>query len=123
MARIAGVDIPDKKRGEIALTYIYGIGRSRAKKILTDAGISVDKKASEWSDDEASAVRNAISNEYKVEGQLALRSAVEHQTFNGHWLLPWVCVTGKACPFVVSIRKTTPVPGKESGRQLLTRRK
>jgi small subunit ribosomal protein S13 len=75
MARIAGVDIPDKKRGEIALTYIYGIGRSRAKKILTDAGISVDKKAIEWSDDEASAVRSAISNEYKVEGQL--RSEVQ----------------------------------------------
>ncbi|CCH56234.1 30S ribosomal protein S13 [Fibrisoma limi BUZ 3] len=75
MARIAGVDIPDKKRGEIALTYIYGIGRSRAKKILTDAGISVDKKASEWTDEESSAVRNAISNEYKVEG--ALRSEVQ----------------------------------------------
>ena len=75
MARIAGVDIPDKKRGEIALTYIYGIGRSRAKKILIDAGISVDKKASEWSDDEANAVRNAITNEYKVEGQL--RSEVQ----------------------------------------------
>ncbi|AQG82025.1 30S ribosomal protein S13 [Spirosoma montaniterrae] len=75
MARIAGVDIPDKKRGEIALTYIYGIGRSRAKKILTDAGISVDKKASEWSDEEANAVRNAISGEYKVEGQL--RSEVQ----------------------------------------------
>ena len=75
MARIAGVDIPDKKRGEIALTYIYGIGRSRAKKILTDAGISVDKKANEWSDDEANAVRNAITNEYKVEGQL--RSEVQ----------------------------------------------
>ena len=75
MARIAGVDIPDKKRGEIALTYIYGIGRSRAKKILVDAGISVDKKASEWSDDEANAVRNAITNEYKVEGQL--RSEVQ----------------------------------------------
>ncbi|PRY40922.1 SSU ribosomal protein S13P [Spirosoma oryzae] len=75
MARIAGVDIPDKKRGEIALTYIYGIGRSRAKKILVDAGISVDKKASEWTDEEASAVRNTITNEYKVEGQL--RSEVQ----------------------------------------------
>ncbi|QJD78512.1 30S ribosomal protein S13 [Spirosoma rhododendri] len=75
MARIAGVDIPDKKRGEIALTYIFGIGRSRAKKILVDAGISVDKKASEWTDEEASAVRNTITNEYKVEGQL--RSEVQ----------------------------------------------
>lgn len=75
MARIAGVDIPDKKRGEIALTYIFGIGRSRAKKILVDAGISVDKKANEWTDEEASAVRNTITNEYKVEGQL--RSEVQ----------------------------------------------
>lgn len=75
MARIAGVDIPDKKRGEIALTYIFGIGRSRAKKILVDAGISVDKKASDWTDEEASAVRNTITNEYKVEGQL--RSEVQ----------------------------------------------
>jgi small subunit ribosomal protein S13 len=75
MARIAGVDIPDKKRGEIALTYIYGIGRSTSKKILTKAGISYDKKAAEWSDAEASAIRNIIGSEFKVEG--ALRSEIQ----------------------------------------------
>jgi small subunit ribosomal protein S13 len=73
--RISGVDIPDKKRGEISLTYIYGIGRSTAKNILQQANISYDKKAGEWSDDEANAIRAIISNEFKVEG--ALRSEVQ----------------------------------------------
>lgn len=73
--RISGVDIPDKKRGEISLTYIYGIGRSTAKHILSQANVSVDKKAGEWSDDEANAIRAIISNEFKVEG--ALRSEVQ----------------------------------------------
>ncbi|WP_367913421.1 30S ribosomal protein S13 [Leadbetterella sp. DM7] len=73
--RISGVDIPDKKRGEISLTYIYGIGRSTAKNILKQANISVDKKAGEWSDDEANAIRAIINNEFKVEG--ALRSEVQ----------------------------------------------
>jgi small subunit ribosomal protein S13 len=73
--RISGVDIPDKKRGEISLTYIYGIGRSTATSILKQAGISVDKKAGEWSDDEANAIRNIITNEFKVEG--ALRSEIQ----------------------------------------------
>ena len=70
MARIAGVDIPGKKRGEIALTYIYGIGRSSATSILGKAGINVDKKADEWSEDEANAIRAIISAELKVEGVL-----------------------------------------------------
>jgi small subunit ribosomal protein S13 len=75
MARIAGVDIPDKKRGEIALTYIYGIGRNLSKTILTKAGVSYDKKVSDWTEDEASAIRNAIAGEHKVEG--VLRSEVQ----------------------------------------------
>ncbi|WP_266362370.1 30S ribosomal protein S13 [Tellurirhabdus rosea] len=75
MARIAGVDIPDRKRGEIALTYIFGIGRSTATKILTQAGISVDKKVSEWNDEETTAIRNIITAEHKVEG--ALKSEVQ----------------------------------------------
>ena len=75
MARIAGVDIPDKKRGEIALTYIYGIGRKTSQNILAQAGISLDKKAGDWNDTEASAIRNIISAEFKVEG--ALRSEVQ----------------------------------------------
>ncbi|MBK6977690.1 MAG: 30S ribosomal protein S13 [Cytophagaceae bacterium] len=73
--RISGVDIPDKKRGEISLTYIYGIGRSSAKKILNEASISVDKKAGEWSDEEANAIRAIISNEFQVEG--SLRSEIQ----------------------------------------------
>ena len=75
MARIAGVDIPDKKRGEIALTYIYGIGRSTSKTILDKAGINLDKKAKDWSDEEANAIRSIIANEFKTEG--ALRSEVQ----------------------------------------------
>jgi small subunit ribosomal protein S13 len=70
MARIAGVDIPNNKRGEIALTYIYGIGRSTAQKILTEADIDWDKKSNEWTDKELTTIRNIISEKYKVEGEL-----------------------------------------------------
>jgi small subunit ribosomal protein S13 len=75
MARISGVDIPDRKRGEISLTYIYGIGRSSAKKILEKAGVDVNKKVIDWSDDESGAVRSVIAGEFKVEG--ALKSEVQ----------------------------------------------
>jgi small subunit ribosomal protein S13 len=75
MARIAGVDIPDNKRGEIALTYIYGIGRRSAQRILTKVGVNWDKKVKEWNDDEANAVRAAIAEAYKIEG--ALKSEVQ----------------------------------------------
>ena len=68
--RIAGIDIPDNKRGEIALTYIYGLGRSSAIKILNEAGISVDKKVSEWTEEESNKIRNIISSEFKIEGDL-----------------------------------------------------
>ncbi len=74
MARIAGVDVPNK-RGEIALTYIYGIGRSTAQKILTEAGIDWNKKTSEWTDKELTTVRTIIADNYKVEGEL--RSEVQ----------------------------------------------
>ena len=75
MARISGVDIPDRKRGEISLTYIFGIGRSSAKKILDKAGVNIDKKVIDWTDDESGAVRAVIAGEYKVEG--ALKSEVQ----------------------------------------------
>jgi small subunit ribosomal protein S13 len=75
MARIAGIDLPKNKRGVIGLTYIYGIGRSRAAQILNDAGITPDKKVSEWNDDEQNAIRNLINNAFKVEG--ALRSETQ----------------------------------------------
>ena len=74
MARIAGIDLPKNKRGEIGLTYIYGIGRSTAQKILSQVGIHYDKKVNEWNDDELAALRGII-NEIKVEG--ALRSEVQ----------------------------------------------
>ncbi|MDR2122190.1 MAG: 30S ribosomal protein S13 [Flavobacteriaceae bacterium] len=70
MARISGVDLPKNKRGVIGLTYIYGIGKSTALKILKDAGISEDKKVSEWDDDEINAIRKFISENIKVEGEL-----------------------------------------------------
>jgi small subunit ribosomal protein S13 len=75
MARISGVDIPDRKRGEISLTYIFGIGRSSAKKILDKAGVDINKKVIDWNDEESGAIRAVISGEYKVEG--ALKSEVQ----------------------------------------------
>ena len=69
MARIAGVDIPKHKRGVIALTYIFGIGKSRAIEILEKAQVSQDKKVSDWNDDEISAIREAVSY-FKIEGEL-----------------------------------------------------
>jgi small subunit ribosomal protein S13 len=74
MARIAGVDIPKQKRGVIALTYIFGIGKSRALDILEKAGVSEDKKVNEWNDDEIGAIREAVGS-FKIEGEL--RSEVQ----------------------------------------------
>jgi len=68
--RVAGIDIPDNKRGEIALTYIFGIGKSSAQKILFNAGIDLSKKASDWSEEESNKIRNIISESYKIEGDL-----------------------------------------------------
>jgi small subunit ribosomal protein S13 len=74
MARIAGIDLPKNKRGEIGLTYIFGIGRSTAQRILSEAGIDFDTKVNEWNDDQLNKIRTII-NELKVEG--ALRSEVQ----------------------------------------------
>ena len=68
--RIVGVDLPQNKRGEIALTYIFGIGRSSANKILEKAGVDRDIKVKDWSDAQAAAVREVIQNDFKVEGDL-----------------------------------------------------
>ena len=70
MARIAGVDIPDNKRGEISLTYIFGLGRKSAQKILTQANVNWDKKVKDWSDDESNAVRAIIAEQFRIEGSL-----------------------------------------------------
>ena len=70
MARIVGVDLPKNKRGEIGLTYIYGIGRSTARKILDEAGVSYDLKVQDWTDEQVGAIRNAIATSgIKVEGE------------------------------------------------------
>jgi small subunit ribosomal protein S13 len=69
MARIAGVDIPKQKRGVIALTYIFGIGKSRAQEILAEAKVDESKKVSDWNDDEIGRIREAVGN-YTIEGEL-----------------------------------------------------
>jgi small subunit ribosomal protein S13 len=75
MARIAGVDLPKNKRGEIGLTYIFGVGVATARYILNSAGIDLNKKVNQWNDEELNAIRTMITNEFKVEGQL--RSEVQ----------------------------------------------
>ena len=75
MARIAGVDIPDNKRGEISLTYIFGIGKSSAQSILDKAGLDRNAKVQDWSDDQTKKVRDIITDELTVEGEL--RSEVQ----------------------------------------------
>ncbi len=75
MARIAGIDLPKNKRGEIGLTYIFGVGRSSAKKILKEAGIDPNIKVQEWNDDQLNKIRTILNEKFKLEG--ALRSEVQ----------------------------------------------
>lgn len=75
MARIVGVDLPKNKRGEIALTYIFGVGRSTAQKVLTAANVSFDTKVKDWNDDDINMIRKVLSENYKLEGEL--RSEVQ----------------------------------------------
>ena len=111
MARIAGVDIPDNKRGEIALTYIFGIGRSNATKILNQAGIDVNKKAKDWSDDELAEIRAIIGTEHKTEG--LLRSEI---TTNIKRLMDIGCYRG------LRHRKGLPVRGQRTKNNSRTRK-
>ena len=109
--RIAGIDIPDNKRGEIALTYIFGLGRSSAIKILNEAGISVDKKVSEWTEEESNIIRNIISTEFKIEGDL--KSEVR---LNIKRLLDIGCYRG------LRHRKGLPVRGQKTKNNSRTRK-
>ncbi|HTN47473.1 MAG TPA: 30S ribosomal protein S13 [Flavipsychrobacter sp.] len=111
MARIAGVDLPKNKRGEIALTYIYGIGSSTAQYILDKAGIDRNKKAIEWNDDEQTAIRNIIGGEFKVEGQL--RSEVQ---MNIKRLMDIACYRG------LRHRKGLPLRGQRTRTNSRTRK-
>ena len=89
MARIVGVDLPKNKRGEISLTYIYGIGRSRAQSILDAAGVDRSIKVKDWNDDQISAIRKAVNENYKVEGdlrrdiQLNIKRLIEIGSYRG----------------------------------------
>jgi len=111
MARIAGIDLPKNKRGEIGLTYIFGIGRSTAQYILDKAGINYDKKVNQWNDDEQAAIRNIINAEFKVEG--ALRSEVSMSIKR---LLDIACYRG------LRHRKGLPVRGQRTKTNSRTRK-
>ena len=111
MARISGIDIPKNKRGVIALTYIYGIGKSRAKMILDSAKVSQDKKVSEWTEEESNKIRNIISSEFKIEGDL--KSEVR---LNIKRLLDIGCYRG------LRHRKGLPVRGQKTKNNSRTRK-
>ncbi|MCW3088586.1 MAG: ribosomal protein [Sediminibacterium sp.] len=111
MARIAGIDLPKNKRGEIGLTYIFGIGRSTAQYILTKAGIDFNKKVNQWDDEEQGAIRNIINNEFKTEG--ALRSEVSMSIKR---LLDIACYRG------LRHRKGLPVRGQRTKTNSRTRK-
>jgi small subunit ribosomal protein S13 len=111
MARIAGIDLPKNKRGEIGLTYIYGIGPSTAKFILNKAEIDVNKKVNQWNDDELNAIRSIITEEIKVEG--ALRSEV---SMNIKRLLDIACYRG------LRHRKGLPTRGQRTRTNSRTRK-
>ena len=111
MARIAGIDLPKNKRGEIGLTYIYGIGRSTATEILESAKIDVNKKVKDWNDEEQTAIRNIITAEFKVEGQL--RSEVQMSTKR---LLDIACYRG------LRHRKGLPLRGQRTRTNSRTRK-
>ena len=111
MARIAGVDLPKNKRGEIGLTYIYGIGPSTAKYILDKNNIDRSKKVNDWNDDELTAIRNVITDELKVEGQL--RSEIQTSIKR---LLDIACYRG------LRHRKGLPVRGQRTKTNSRTRK-
>ena len=111
MARIAGIDLPRNKRGEIGLTYIFGIGKATAQRILNTAGISYDVKVEEWTDDQLASIRGLINDEIKVEG--ALRSEVQ---LNIKRLMDIGCYRG------LRHRKGLPVRGQRTKNNSRTRK-
>ena len=109
--RIVGVDLPQNKRGEIALTYVYGLGRSSAGKILDKAGVDRDKKVCDWTDDDAAKIREIIGTEYKVEGDL--RSEIQ---MNIKRLMDIGCYRG------IRHRNGLPVRGQSTKNNARTRK-
>ena len=111
MARIVGVDLPKNKRGEIGLTYIFGIGLPRANQILKEAGIDRDIKVQDWNDDQIAKIRQIINDNYKVEGEL--RSEV---TMNIKRLMDIGCYRG------IRHRNGLPVRGQKTKNNARTRK-
>ena len=111
MARIAGVDLPNNKRGEIGLTYIYGIGRSSSRRILEKCGIDYDIKVGDWNDEQIALIRNLINDEYKIEGEL--RSTVQ---MNIKRLMDIGCYRG------IRHRVGLPVRGQSTNNNARTRK-
>ncbi|GAB6011845.1 30S ribosomal protein S13 [Viscerimonas tarda] len=109
--RIVGVDLPQNKRGEIALTYIFGIGRSASNKILAEAGVDRDIKVKDWTDAQAGVIRELISTKYKVEGDL--RSEVQ---LNIKRLMDIGCYRG------IRHRNGLPVRGQSTKNNARTRK-
>ncbi len=111
MARIAGVDLPKNKRVEIALTYIYGIGRSTSGKILSQAGIDLDTKSDQLGEDQVSAIRKVIESQYKVEGELRTEISM-----NIKRLMELGCYRG------LRHRKSLPARGQRTSTNARTRK-
>ena len=111
MARIVGVDLPKNKRGVIALTYIYGIGKSTASKIMEEAGIDKNIRVNDWNDDQISTLRNILNEKYKVEG--SLRSEVQ---MNIKRLMDIGCYRG------IRHRSGMPVRGQSTRNNARTRK-
>ena len=111
MARIGGVDLPRNKRGVISLTYIFGIGRSRASEILAKAGVDENTKVQDWSDENVKTISRIVQTEYKIEGEL--RSEVQ---LNIKRLMDIVCYRG------LRHRKGLPVRGQSSKTNARTRK-
>lgn len=111
MARIAGVDLPKNKRVEVALTYIYGIGRSTSQKILYRAGVDLDTRTDQLGEDQVSAIRKIIDGEYKVEGELRTEISM-----NIKRLMELGCYRG------LRHRKSLPVRGQRTSTNARTRK-
>jgi len=111
MARISGIDLPKNKRGVIGLTYIYGIGRSTAEKLLTECGIDLNKKVSDWNDDELNKIRKSITDGITVEGELR-----SEKQLNIKRLLDIGCYRG------LRHRKGLPVRGQRTRTNSRTRK-
>lgn len=111
MARVANVEIPNQKRSEIALTYVFGIGRSRSKEICLQANVNPDKKVIEWTDEESKKIRQIISDSYTVEGELkrTLRNNKDRLTYIG-------CLRG------IRHRQGLPVRGQRTKTNARTRK-